>query len=503
MDVYGLTDNTIVDGGNGTMFDLAYGTVWGNSGNNGIGAGPWIGVEWENSPFYAGSPTLNWPFVTLLAKTNQCQSYVREAADATTNGKYSVAYSGPLEFGGCHLFSGLSICDGGDGSEAECAFEEGVIVAGYTDTNTDNQIAANIVRFYGPGATPSGSAVNFLTSPSVPSGWTFTRSACTGTAINCTTDAQYTDAAGAAFNTYATNVITANATLGFGSFESRTNALLNSGSPANQSPAITSGYYVAFCNGTGSMTVASGSASPTGTGTIACNSGTFLTLNLASGSGTITVSFSGSVNWADIQTCGRSDGGPTPHIISTSVSETRPRDEMVIGGAAATLMAGQLYSAVVEETTVAWSLTPTALSYYFGSPAGGLLMYVEPQTSPLQTASGVANYRGSVSYINSGPALAVQTRIGAVSAPGVPMITHDGANPSQGHSPDHTQFPYAYEVPGATLELGGSTYSVPSDGFGNIPASNCNCWITQAAFYPYALGTTALMAKTVVGAPLP
>src|SRR5262245_57794420 len=155
-----------------------------------------------------------------------------------------------------------------------------------------------------------------FTSGSLPAGFTYSRGACSPAVTGgCATDAEFTDAPGATFNQYADgNPVISNTTKGLGMFAQRSNYFANSNAPATQTTLTslsTLNTYKLFCNGTGSITWAdSAHAGGTavaipGTGTINCSSYTIPGTGVAdiaiTTGGSLLLTVSGTVNWADLQ----------------------------------------------------------------------------------------------------------------------------------------------------------------------------------------------------------
>jgi hypothetical protein len=136
---------TVTDTGKGHMFALAYST--GGGGKNGTGNGPWPGVDWEDGVYmYGDKPSQT--YIGILAKYFTTPSWELKSSDATT-GSWTILYNGGLPMGyRAHFEGGLSLGEGGDGSEAPVAFLEGAITASDTTDATDNALQTNITNFY-------------------------------------------------------------------------------------------------------------------------------------------------------------------------------------------------------------------------------------------------------------------------------------------------------------------------------------------------------------------
>jgi non-reducing end alpha-L-arabinofuranosidase len=142
---YGDMENHVGDDGGGTMFALAYST--GSEGVEGTGPGPWPGVDWENGVFLFG-PTPTQTNLSILAKyATAGPTWELKSGDATQGPLTTLNNSAPpftAAFEG-----GLSLGEGGDGSQAPVAFFEGAVIASTTSDATDNAIQANVATFYG------------------------------------------------------------------------------------------------------------------------------------------------------------------------------------------------------------------------------------------------------------------------------------------------------------------------------------------------------------------
>ncbi len=145
------------------------------------------------------------------------------------------------------------------------------------------------------------------------------------------TNAYYTDAPGAAYQSFAANRPVVRADLGMGNFIAATNYFLGSTTPATQTITLTAGDYVMTGNGTGTLAVAAGTATCTGCGTIATLQGG--KLNFTVTAGTVTATVTGTANWAQIEGkdfLGRI--GPTPLIVTLGTAVTRAADEAILSG---------------------------------------------------------------------------------------------------------------------------------------------------------------------------
>lgn len=163
----------------------------------------------------------------------------------------------------------------------------------------------------------------------------------TYTRASSATDALYTDASGAAYNTFGTNVARISASRGLLIEEARTNQLLNSAAPVTQTTAsLGTGIYALSVNGSGSAAVTVGTATITGL-TGAASNGTFATFTV-SVAGTVTVTVTGSLNWFQLE----AGAFPTSLVVTTGTVATRAVDTATaltsgwyIPGAGASLLA--------------------------------------------------------------------------------------------------------------------------------------------------------------------
>jgi hypothetical protein len=246
---------------------------------------------------------------------------------------------------------GVSVNEGGDGSATSNQFLEGFISYGnlsYPYRAAIQQANFNRLNQKSP---PPGTYYSF-TSGSLPSAMRsiFARSACSpagetacsggtctsgGGSGGCTSDAEYTDASGASYHQYADSgcsgtacPVIANTAKGFGVFTKRSNWIANSDCNAGTCPAtqtvptsgnLAIGTYKLFCNGTGTIAwpgsgtavfVAS-QASP-----LTCSQGNYVDFSVTT-AGTIQFTFSGTVNWADLQ-----DAGTIQSASATQVNGT-------------------------------------------------------------------------------------------------------------------------------------------------------------------------------------
>lgn len=135
------------------------------------------------------------------------------------------------------------------------------------------------------------------------------------------TDALYTDASGATYNTFLTDAARVSASRGLLMEEARTNRLLNSTVPVTQTTAsLATGIYALSVNGSGSAAVTVGTATITGL-TGAASNGTYATFTV-SVTGTVTVTKTGSLNWFQLE----AGAFPTSLIVTAGAVATRAVD---------------------------------------------------------------------------------------------------------------------------------------------------------------------------------
>lgn len=152
----------------------------------------------------------------------------------------------------------------------------------------------------------------------LPSGWTLTRA-------STATDSFFTDAAGSGYNTYANNAPRFSGAAGMVvESQARTNYLLNSTAPATQTtgslPAGPSNYCL-WVIGTGSATVAAGTAVGTGFGTATAGNPIIFNVTTA---GTVVVTVTGSLNRFQLER----GGSPTSFIVTAGATATRAAETL-------------------------------------------------------------------------------------------------------------------------------------------------------------------------------
>ena len=151
----------------------------------------WPGVDAEAGVYlYGPQQPPKEKFVTVLAKysPSNASNVFAVKSGAASQGVLTADFDAvPPEawnFGqdAGHVFNGqwqggLSLGEGGDGSDAPIQFFEGAIITKATSNTTDNSIQASIASFYGPPANPvmaACNAGNLIDSPlglTLPNAW--------------------------------------------------------------------------------------------------------------------------------------------------------------------------------------------------------------------------------------------------------------------------------------------------------------------------------------------
>ncbi len=153
----GNMEATVAATGNGHMNALQYGLAAFGSGWPGSGSGPWAMVDLENGSFAgpnAGANpgnTGNLAYtVGVLEKCDCTANFVIKGANlpATTwTTFYSTGF--PSGYGPLHMEGGISIGEGGDGSNSGSGgFLEFALVGAETSDVADNAVMANVNAFY-------------------------------------------------------------------------------------------------------------------------------------------------------------------------------------------------------------------------------------------------------------------------------------------------------------------------------------------------------------------
>jgi hypothetical protein len=167
---YGNSETDDHSDGAGTMEAIYFGNAhWqGNSGDESISNGPWVGADLECGMYYGGgnhtkvnnqSKALPFPFVTLYLRGG-INSFALKGGDAT-RGTLMTMYDGPrpdcaiagtCQRHGNHTYQPMTkkgaiiLATGGDNSNgAQGKFYEGIMVTGDTSDETDDAVQANII----------------------------------------------------------------------------------------------------------------------------------------------------------------------------------------------------------------------------------------------------------------------------------------------------------------------------------------------------------------------
>lgn len=166
---YGDVEATVANTGGGHMFAPAYST--GAAGINGVGLGPWAGIDFENGVFMYG-PTVTGPFMTILGKYNQSGNSWTLRTAPNVQPAFSTLHTGTPPYTGA-FEGGISLGEGGDGSVAPVSFFEGAVIASYSADATDDNVQAGIKAVFSGvnpslapvACTPADQANNLVTSP--------------------------------------------------------------------------------------------------------------------------------------------------------------------------------------------------------------------------------------------------------------------------------------------------------------------------------------------------
>ena len=162
---FGDMEATVSDTGAGHMFALGYST-WGEPGNNG-GYGPYYCIDRENGldcgpqansttggtdPAVSSgtTPRPAPPLFTLIGKYSPTTDLETiEMADATGKTTPLTTVLNTTPSFTYNMEGGISLCEGGDGTDAYCAFQEGMISSTTTTSSADVSLQSNIAGFYG------------------------------------------------------------------------------------------------------------------------------------------------------------------------------------------------------------------------------------------------------------------------------------------------------------------------------------------------------------------
>lgn len=187
---YGDMESTIANNGSGHMFALGFGI---GAPRAGTGNGPWPAIDYENG-FYTYGAT---PSATLLLEIAKTPFIIKSDPGLTGTLTTQVNTTAPAT---AAFEGGLSLGEGGDGTQAPTAFFEGVVIAAATTDATDNAIAANIAAFYGgtptaPKQTPITFEANQCSAAATSCAFNFIVNIPSGSLIVILTFDQSTNAA--------------------------------------------------------------------------------------------------------------------------------------------------------------------------------------------------------------------------------------------------------------------------------------------------------------------
>lgn len=227
---------------------------------------------------------------------------------------------------------------------------------------------------------------------------------------------------------------------GLSSWYSTTNYVLNSGthpktaeSTDGASPLPT-GTYAAWVQGSGTFTVANGTATTTGLSCTGVASGSFCAFTVT-GTGTMLITTSAGVTHAQVESVvGGYTIGPSPRIDTTSAAATRAGTSNLIS---ASVQALNLY------LTNRWCATLTVKPYHAWN-AGGIysfLLFGATSTvnnanisasgtnmTAIITGSDGTSFFNSVSWATTGLTAGTAHRIGMCNNLGTPVLCVDGAS---------------------------------------------------------------------------
>lgn len=181
------------------------------------------------------------------------------------------------------------------------------------------------------------------------------------------TDLLPTSASGYAYNTFLANTLAITPGKWAIIEQAQTNLFLNSAVPVGQPITLpATGQYVTWCNGSGSVTVAAGTATITGAGVATSGSPNVINCSVT---GTITVTISGSLNAVQVEalTVGASGVPGTSFIPTLGVSAARAKDAVTFIGAALAAISGSAFSAVFVGTL---PMQPTGSGFPILADAG-------------------------------------------------------------------------------------------------------------------------------------
>jgi hypothetical protein len=319
---------------------------------------------------------------------------------------------------------------------------------------------------------------NFVKAQALPPWITLVRT-------SAATNGQYTDAPAAAFTSFVSGAPVTSPTLGLGIFYASSNNLLNSNAPVTQTTgSLALGYFVAFGNGTGTITITPGTAvlaAPCATTcAITTLQGNFQVIQVTT-AGTVTVTVSGSVNWFDLQGCNiaATTCTPSPHIVTTGATAARNSDSYAFGSQFTSQFFGNHPTSFVFE---AQEMTYSVNNYMMN---GLTTPYINISTNVLAIRLLISTGTPTLTMANI--TLGALFRVCGQSIPGGYIAFDTPAS-----SPVFSTSPAAASNP--SLYLGEQAAG---------GAGSWGGWISQMAFYPRALGAAGLQSRCQLGVPLP
>jgi hypothetical protein len=238
----------------------------------------------------------------------------------------------------------------------------------------------------------------------------------------------YTDAPGAAYQTFASNQAVLKYGYGLGVFEGRTNYLLNSTAPITQTTgSLPTGTYTLWPNGPGTVTSSAGTATGTGFGTASNGTPNVFTLT---GTGTVTATVSGSLNAFQLELNPGSVGLATPLIITAGSPVTRLADVITLANPPTF---GSAFSMFAQGETIQplnYTTSPRFVSYNDGTTSNTADLYIDRTTGRVSiglTVGGTSQYQSTLSTTNY---LGVMSKSAFALAAGSQAATVAGITPT-------------------------------------------------------------------------
>jgi hypothetical protein len=215
------------------------------------------------------------------------------------------------------------------------------------------------------------------------------------------TDLLPSSASGAAYNTFASNVLPITPGSGIAPWIGATNLFLNSSAPATQTITLSAtGNYTLWVNGSGSAAIAAGTATITGAGT--ATNGSPVTINCTA-TGTVNVTVTGSLNACQLE----SGSAGTPFIVTAGASAARAANAITAAGALLAALTASQGGFVAAVNGLA--ATRTANATVIGTTAN------QPLLINVSTTGVAATYNGSSTLPVAG---ASDWQSGAIAAVG-------------------------------------------------------------------------------------